>query len=382
MTTRFRIDQENFSAEETFIEMNEFTIQSIPKNYTVSWLINNDPFEAIILLLKQNEKNLLLIDEKLLDLYQPDLAFATGRIFRAKATEDFKSLNCVTEVIDFLQKHEFTKGEKFIVVGGGIIQDTAGFVSAIYKRGISWVLFPTTLLAMCDSCIGGKAGINYKGVKNQLGLFSSPTQVCIHPAFLKTLTPSEIHSGLGEILKLCITGGQFFVDLYKKEVVKDYVHSFSSFKPLIMAALSIKKAVIEKDEFEHHHRKALNYGHTIGHAIESLSKYQIPHGQAVVIGMIIVNEMSHTLGLLSKKQLQLLNELCFNLINKNVLKCLKTIKLETIISVIQRDKKTVNNHTHFVLLKSIGNLVFAKLELDQGLYNQINTAFQKLIQNV
>lgn len=376
---QFKIENKDFFCDADLVKSDEFIIQSVPRAYSVTFDENNNPFLSISNLLKKNKKNLLIIDKKLIDIYKPQFPIEPERVFLAEANEAFKTLESATAVLDFLQKNEFTKGEQLIVVGGGIIQDISAFVGAIYKRGISWVHFPTTLLAMCDSCIGGKAGVNYNGVKNQLALFSAPSAIYINQQFLKTLSDNEINSGLGEILKLCIIAGDYFIALYKSHVINGKVKSFSSFKNLIMASLCVKKSVVEEDEFELNHRRSLNYGHTLGHAIEALSGYEIPHGQAVVVGMILVNEISHAQGLLSKENLIALNTLCFDLINEQVSSCLKKICLNSIVSIIQKDKKTIGKLTSFVLLKSPGDICITTLELNEKLLSDIQYAFNKMV---
>ena len=283
------------------------------------------------------------------------------------------------KIVDFLQAHGFTKGEQMIVVGGGIIQDIGAFVAAIYKRGIPWYYFPTTLLSMSDSCMGGKAGVNYRGAKNQLALFSAPYAVTINPRFLQTLPVEAIASGMGEILKLCIIGGRYFIDLYQANVTHGQVHSEEAFQRLIMAALSVKKTIVEIDEFEINHRRSLNYGHTLGHAVEALSDYQIPHGQAVVIGMVLVNELSHGQGLLSMVDLKHFNALCYDLISDAVLQKLINISLDNIMALLQKDKKTVGQVTSFAFITAPGVTCFVKLARDATLLMAIDDALKKIL---
>lgn len=375
----FTIDEKVFSCAIDNAQTDAFTVQSVPRSYEVSWSDAAAPLVLVNQMLQKNSKNLLLIDANVLSLYGAQLDVSRDRVFTVDATENFKTLDGVTEVLSFLQRHEFTKGEQLIVVGGGITQDVGAFVGALYKRGISWVHFPTTLLSMSDSCIGGKTGINYQGVKNQLALFSAPAAVIINPVFLKTLTLDAINSGLGEVLKLCITGGTYFVDLFSQHVHQGRVVSFDSYRPLITAALQVKKAIVEVDEFELNHRRSLNYGHTLGHAIEVLSDYEIPHGQAVVIGMAMVNELSYRHGLLSAADLKTLNTLCYDLIDDTVMACLAAIHLDTIISLVQKDKKTIGQMTSFVFMKSLGDTRFVKLQLDAKLLSDIETALQRVL---
>ncbi|HLB55915.1 MAG TPA: 3-dehydroquinate synthase family protein [Coxiellaceae bacterium] len=376
---KFTIDNKDFFCDTHFLNANQFIVESIPKPYLVTHEESNNPFGTISTLLKKNKKNLLIIDKKIFDIYQPNLDVESNRIFIAEAGENFKTLGGVTEILDFLQKNKFTKSEELIVVGGGTIQDTAAFASGIYKRGISCVQFPTTLLSMCDSCIGGKASVNYHGVKNQLGLFFPASAIYINPYFLKTLPQDDINSGLAEILKSCIIGGNYFIELYCHNVIDGKIKSFSSFKNLIMSSLCIKKSVVEEDEFEFSHRRSLNYGHTIGHAIESLSDYKISHGQAVVIGMMIANELSHKYGLLSLDNLVEYNKLCFDLITDDTLLYLRNINVNNIIQFIQQDKKTIGNNIIFVMVKSAGDLYFISSELNEKLFFAIQASFKTVV---
>jgi 3-dehydroquinate synthase len=376
---KFIIDGKEFFADTNVLNADHFTVKSIPRPYSVEYDETPDLFARINQLLEKNSKNLLLIDQNILQIYPNKLNITDERIFRAEATEEFKTLEGITRVLNFLQKHEFSKGEQLIVVGGGIIQDIGAFVGAIYKRGIFWTHFPTTLLSMCDSCIGGKTGINYNNAKNQLALFSAPASVVINPIFLKTLDADAINSGLGEILKLCITGGEYFLDIYQKHVSQGKVNSPEDFRALMMAALCVKKAIVEEDEFELNHRRSLNYGHTLGHAIEVLSHYQIPHGQAVVIGMALVNELSHQYGLLSKQALKHLNQLCFDLLNERIMGLLAEITLDQMISLLQKDKKTEGQNTSFVFMQQAGDTRFVKLALNETLLSQIQTALTSVL---
>lgn len=375
---KFTIDNNELNLSLTDSDTTSFTVASIPRPYQVTWDSTENPCDTINHLLAENPKNLLFIDEKVFELYGQTLKHPTNQIFKAPATETFKTLDGVTQLCDFLYQHDFTKGETLVVVGGGIIQDIGAFVGASYKRGINWVHFPTTLLAMSDSCIGGKAGVNYKGVKNQLALFSAPKAVIINPTFLNTLDKKDLQSGLGEILKLCITGGSTLLNTYAKHVQNGVMVNKEDAKSLILSALAVKKAVIEEDEFEQNIRKALNYGHTLGHAIESISHYDIPHGIAVVVGMMLVNSMSCEQGYLSRSDNTEINTLCLRLLDDDLLIKLKKIDLHALLQCLKQDKKAVGNSVTFVMLTSPGSLNFVKMTLDQQLVQQITDTFNQL----
>jgi len=370
----FKIEGKTFHVLSEPQKLTHFTVKSVPRPYAVSWDNGKDPIRLINKAMNDNPANVMLIDEKIYSLYGRRFKFSRQRMFRARATESFKTLKGVVDVIDFLQEKNITKGETLIVVGGGIIQDVAAFVCASYKRGIPWIYFPTTLLSMCDSCIGGKTGINHNNAKNQLALFSAPAKVIINSNFLKTLDNFAIRSGMGEILKLLVTGGPKLFDLYQRYVTNGKVLNFHSYKPLIFGSLSVKKAIVEEDEFELNLRKSLNFGHTIGHAIEVLSKYKIPHGQAVAIGMMIVNDLSAQIKWLNVEQNSELKELSFRLLDnkiKNIMSRLPTAKLK---ALLKKDKKTLGNYVTLVMLKSIGDMRFKRFCLDEKfLINIIST---------
>jgi 3-dehydroquinate synthase len=367
----FKIDQQTFELPNEFDS--NFVVQSIPKAYSVQWLEDNKPDNLISNLLQEHSKSLLLIDEKVYDLYCNNLHIDPKRVFKAPATEEFKTLESVTKLVAFLEENNFTKSDKLIVVGGGIIQDIGGFTGACFKRGINWIFLPTTLLSMCDSCIGGKTGVNHNKAKNQLALFSAPEKIIINPYFLDTLDNRELKSGFGEILKLLSIGGSKLMQLYAAKISDAVNRDIDSCKSLILAALYVKKVIVENDEFELNIRKSLNYGHTIGHVIETLSNYQIPHGQAVSMGMLIVNEMAYKRNLLSKETTQQFEKLCYDLIDlKVVQKSSNTLDTQQLLSLLQKDKKTLGTVLQLVIITEFGITDFIKLELTPTLVNEIH----------
>ncbi|MDR3490943.1 MAG: 3-dehydroquinate synthase [Gammaproteobacteria bacterium] len=375
-TNSFIVDSKQFFCDEMPIETSSFNIKSIPRSYSVNWVEDENPLAEVNKILAENPKNLLFIDKNVLAHYRDLLTVSDDRICVSDATEEFKTLDGVRKLLDFLYDNEFTKSNMLVVVGGGITQDIGGFVAASYKRGISWTLFPTTLLSMCDSCIGAKTGVNYRKAKNQIALFSAPTKVVMNLRFLKTLTQEALQSGLGEILKLCIIGGENFLEIYARHVENGKVKQTQDYKILILNALSIKKAIIEEDEFEANYRKSLNYGHTLGHVIEGLTDYAIPHGQAISIGMILVNELSYQNGLLTENQKEKLNELCLGLLNQSIFTIMQNLSTETLLDLLRNDKKVENAEVKFVFIKTAGETCFVKLALDTQLLSKINLVIQ------
>ena len=375
----FRIDTHDLALSTDLMLAQAFTVASIPRPYRVTLDPLSDPCASIQACLGADPKNVLIIDQNVYALYGENIDWPETRIFQIPATEVFKGMEGVMALYDFLHQHQITKRETLVVVGGGITQDISGFVAATYKRGLNWVFFPTTLLAMSDSCIGGKAGVYYRGSKNQLALFSSPQEVSINTRFLQTLSAKAIQSGLGEILKLCITGGQSYVDFFQSSLQSGAVKQVDGLQPLIMSALAVKRAVIEVDEFEQGIRKGLNYGHTLGHVIEAMTDYAIPHGIAVVIGMMIVNHMSCEQGLLAQAQCLAINTLCLTLIDSESRELLKTLNTQDMMTRLQQDKKVSGDKVTLVMLHAPGHLGFVAVKMDNHLEKKIKSIFDKYI---
>jgi 3-dehydroquinate synthase len=278
------------------------------------------------------------------------------------ANEDNKNMMSVLTIIDLLFDIKFNKKNKLIVIGGGITQDVAGFVCAIYKRGLKWLLIPTTLLSMTDSCIGGKVGVN-RISKNMLALFYAPNRVIISDYFLKSLKHDDIISGVGESLKLSLIGGlntyQYFHKNYEH---LDYIN-------LIKMSTSVKKLVIEYDELEANERRVLNYGHTFGHALEYASNYFIPHGIAVVFGMYIINKLFY------QNKYEDLNKFMLKMIPEKFKKI--NISYEIFINSVLNDKKNDGDNVCFIILDDIGKSKFIFKKINE-INDELKIIFDEL----
>ena len=361
---KFEIDNKILNLEEA--DKDNFYINSHPEKYSIS-LTDKQPLDSIENIYADGD--VVLVDKKLISLYGLNTSLKNMLLYPVEATEENKTIETCLELVKFLSERGFNKGNALHVVGGGIIQDIGSFTGAIYKRGINWTLFPSTLLSMCDSCIGGKNGINFNGIKNQLALFSSPKQVIICTKFINTLKEKEIKSGLGEALKLLSMGGEKLIKEYNSMVKKGQIMDNSSYPHLIKRSLFVKKQVVEKDEFELNIRKALNYGHTIGHALETMSNYEITHGESVAIGMLLINKMY-------SRDLELLNTLCSDLID---VKKLKLVDLSGLKGLILKDKKTVGTEITFIVLEKSGKTVFIREEVNDLLVERIISEINTLI---
>jgi 3-dehydroquinate synthase len=247
-------------------------------------------------------------------------------------------------------------------VGGGIIQDLCAFVAHVYHRGMAWRFLPTTLLAMCDSCIGAKSSINLGPFKNQLGAFHAPKCIAVTTAFLSTLSEGDLASGYGEILKLMVTGSEAHLQRLERAVAAGGLRNLE-LPALIRASLDVKRALIEVDEFDTAERLVLNYGHTFGHALETLSGHAVPHGQAVAWGMDLVNALAVRWGLLDAGVRERMRDF--------VVTHLKVrhppVEADRLLEAVGRDKKAHAGSVTLAVLREVGRLERLPRALDAEL---------------
>jgi 3-dehydroquinate synthase len=356
----------SFSVNETVFlgeidTSDKVTIKSYNKNYEVVY--SKQPFLEIVKnIYKPND--FIIIDQNVYNLYKNVLNDIDSKYYYIfDAIENNKNIDSVLCIIDVLYKLQFNKKNKLIVIGGGITQDISGFVSAIYKRGLNWTFIPTTLLSMTDSAIGGKVGIN-RNSKNLLALFVSPSEIIVSTEFLNTLKDDDIVSGLGESLKLSLIGGSNFYNYFKENFKNN------CYKNIIKMSTSVKKLIVEKDELESNERKVLNYGHTLGHALESASNYYIPHGIAVLFGMLMINILFY-----KDKYEEINNDIIALIPNK-----FKKIKISynDFIGHVLNDKKNNGADICFILMDDIGKFIFTykkMYEIEDRLKNVFDGLF-------
>jgi len=256
-------------------EMSKLTIQSRNGSYDV--LIGSSLLSGAI-----GEADAILVDEAVVPL----LGTQSANFIILKANESDKSLSTVEQVIIQMKELGLNRESTLVAIGGGFVQDIATLTSALFMRGISWTYAPTTLMAMVDSCIGGKSSINANKFKNLIGNFYPPKEILVDLAFTKTLNPNAIACGMSEAIKICYARGtqefSTFLDLRKKALDLNT----SEGEELVMHVLKSKKWFIENDEFDTGVRQLLNFGHTFGHALEAATSFKIPHGIAIGLGML------------------------------------------------------------------------------------------------
>lgn len=292
-----------------------------------------------------------IVDANIANLYKNELKsiIEHPNAIVVEATEKNKSLEKVIPVINQLVANKIRRTHVLVAIGGGIIQDITCFIASTLLRGLRWKLVPTTLLAQADSCIGSKSSINLGDAKNILGTFNPPSEIYVNSTFLNTLEDKEIQSGVGEIIKVHIIDGMESFDQLAVEFPKLFTDA-EVLSKYIRSALIIKQGYIEKDEFDKGIRNIFNYGHSFGHAIESATHYEIPHGIAVTIGMDMANYIAVARGLLPEVHYHRMHLVLLS----NYKNYLGTqIPIDTMLAALMKDKK--NTSTTLGLIFPVGD---------------------------
>lgn len=352
--------------------MESLLIHSGQGDYSVNFFENLGEMEVVVL---EQSVNAIVIDHNVANLYQEQLNLILARIpvLFMDATEEGKTLQGIEKTLSFYQENNLTRQSIVLAIGGGIIQDIVTFSSHIYYRGIRWMFIPTTLLSMGDSCIGAKCGINFENHKNQLGVFQSPSRVFICPKFTLTLSERDVRSGYGEILKLMLTGSRVLYENYAQIISKGNP-SLAETQQFIFESLNVKKQVIEKDEYEFDYRRILNFGHTFGHALESVTHYEIPHGSAVAWGLDLANYLSYEMDLLTKDDFNTIHAFIYEHFRFHLS---QPVNLDDLIQATRRDKKVAQGKAHLIFMRSPGNLQIFPVEYDKHLTHLVSEYFRK-----
>jgi len=350
-------------------------IKSLFRDYTVQFVRDFTPsLKGLV-----DNHAFFIIDAIVWELYADRMKnmIPDERRLIIDANENNKSLDKCREIIETLVARQVRRNEKLVAIGGGIIQDVTAFSACIIYRGIEWSFFPTTLLAQADSCIGSKTSINLGDKKNLVGNFYPPSDIFIDATFLMSLTVNDVKSGIGEILHYYLYTTSPFFD----ELIREYAMIIRDRKLLlkyIRESLKIKKSVIENDEFDRGERNKFNYGHTFGHAIESVTDYTINHGQAVTVGMDLANYVSMKMGFMRPKTFHNLHaKLSINFPEFEW----NRIKLDRYFDLLSKDKKNVGSNIGCILAKEPGILFKEQLPLDDHFRKMIQTYFSEQAPN-
>jgi 3-dehydroquinate synthase len=267
-----------------------------------------------------------------------------------KSGEQHKNLETCAFIWEKMTAHEMDRHSAMVIIGGGVLGDMGGFCAATYKRGIDFILIPTTLLSQVDASIGGKLGIDFQHFKNHIGVFKTPVFTLLHAGFLKTLPEEEKRSGFAEVIKHTLIADK----AVWKEVLK---HSFEDqpWDALLKHSVEVKSRVVKEDPYEKGLRKTLNAGHTIGHAVETYllqSDRKILHGEAVAAGLVCESYLAMERGMLQKDEFEEIKNYVIGVFGKVRI---ERVEEEAVAGLTSQDKKNKGNRILCVLLQGIGN---------------------------
>ena len=286
--------------------------------------------------------------------------------------ERYKNLQSVSRVYEALIRTGADRGSAIVAVGGGVIGDTAGFAAATFLRGIALAHVPTTLLAQVDSSVGGKVGVNHQLGKNLIGAFHQPALVVIDPLLLRTLPRREFRSGLYEVVKYGVIASRSLFDLVTRDTKAIFAREPDVLVPAIVESCRIKADVVTKDERESGLRRILNFGHTVGHALEAVTKYRrFRHGEAIAYGMLAAADLAVARGALADTERRALADLIAKL---GPLPPIGDLPIAEVLEAVRRDKKVVHGTLHFVIAIEIG----ATMTVDDVTEEELTAVLKRL----
>ena len=328
-----------------------------------------------------NRKFCIIVDINVADLYLEEIYNIIKEVsfeiysFKFQGGEENKNYNVVLKAYELFLQNKLDRDSVVVALGGGIVGDIAGFVASTFMRGISFVQVPTTLLSQIDSSIGGKVGINFENKKNIIGSFYSPKLVYINVATLNSLPKKEFFSGLSEAIKhgLIMDKNYYNYIWHNKESIKKFDNNV--LKNIVYGSCKIKLSVVTQDEREKNLRQILNFGHTVGHALESISKFNLSHGYAVSIGMTAEAYLSYLLNKISEKELNGIIKMFKYFHLPTYIEQAETISgknTENIYNEMLLDKKVKNNVLNIAILKNIGNACVENNIYVDNIYKSIN----------
>ena len=308
--------------------------------------------------------------------FSPDLSALKSldcdlHVFEVPDGEDGKSSGVLLNLWNWLGAAGFTRSDLIVGIGGGAITDLAGFAAATWLRGVDWIAVPTSLAGMVDASVGGKTGINSEYGKNLIGAFHSPLSVIIDPSFLETLSQRDISAGMAEVIKCGFIADPEILTVAAQCDATSLVSNKAAVLDLITRAVTVKATVVSADFKESFAREALNYGHTLGHAIEKYSKYQLRHGEAVAIGMVFIAELASARSLIDAQTVQMHRDL---LVRYELPTTFERSAWQKLAPLLSLDKKARGNTIRFVALDGIGST----LRLDDLTSDELDAAYERI----
>jgi 3-dehydroquinate synthase len=355
------------------------TVKTLNRKYNI--YIKNNITENFNLYLNKDIKDIknviIISNERVFSIYGDKIEKTIKNDFNyskiiLKDGEEYKNLDTLKFIYSQLLKINARRNDIIISFGGGVIGDTAGLAAATFNRGINLIQYPTTIIAQVDSSIGGKVAVNFENIKNIIGCFYQPHLIICDPNLLKTLNENEIINGLGEIIKYgLVFNYDIITDILK--LIKNFKNNENrlfeiikneKFENIIYKCIKIKSQIVEEDEFDLGKRNLLNFGHTIGHALEKVVGFKnLNHGQAVSLGILCALDLSISMGFLNK---EIKNKILDIYDILKLPKFIDNCDVDEVLNALQYDKKNLSAKNKFILLKEINNPIIIS-EIDEKL---------------
>ena len=310
------------------------------------------------------------------ETFSPDLTALKSmdsevHVFQVPDGEAAKDITTLTKVWNWLGATGFTRSDIIVGIGGGAMTDLAGFAAASWLRGMDWVAVPTSLAGMVDASVGGKTGINSDYGKNLIGAFHSPISVIIDTGFLKTLSDRDFSAGMAEVIKCGFIKDPAILDLSASHSVNSLRLNPLVISELVKRAITVKAQIVSADFKESYAREALNYGHTLGHAIEIYSKYQLRHGEAVSVGLVYAAELAAARDLITISELELHRSI---LLSYGLPITFERQAWQKLAPLLSLDKKARGNTIRFVALNGIGSTI----RLENLTSTELDVAYERI----
>ena len=348
-------------------------------NYDIVYERGFEALKEELMRLELTAKKVCIITDSIVEpLYAENVkkvieeAGNTVSVFVFKSGEENKNLDTIQDIYEKLIQDKFERRDFLVALGGGVTGDMTGFAAATYLRGIDFIQIPTTLLAMVDSSVGGKTGVDFRQYKNMVGAFNMPRLVYMNLEVLQTLDERQFYSGFAEAMKSALIKDTHFYEWQIENMYEICDREPETMKELVYRSCDIKRFIVEKDPTEKGDRALLNLGHTIGHAIEKYKNFTMTHGECVALGCIAAAYISWKREMLSMEEYYEIRDM---FVPFNLPITIEDVDIEEVLSFTKSDKKMDNNQIKFILLKKIGKAVIDRSVTD----DEIRAALKEII---
>lgn len=343
--------------------------------YDIVFTVSFDELKEELARFDISEKKICIItDSHVKELYGNEvMETLTGSckknvLYSFTAGEENKTLDTVRDAYKFLIEEKFTRTDLLIALGGGVVGDVTGFIAATFLRGVDFIQIPTTLLAQSDSSIGGKTGVDFDGYKNMVGAFYMPKLVYMNVSTLKTLDDRQFFGGFAEVMKHGLIKDSAFYEWLLDHIYEIGDRDAETLIEMVMRSCMVKKLVVEKDPTEKGDRALLNFGHTIGHAIEKAKNFTMSHGECVALGCVAAAFISWKHEWLSMEEYYEIRDM---FVPFNLPISVEGIDPEEILALTKSDKKMSSSNLKFILLKKVGKAVIDLNVTDEDILNAV-----------